>query len=254
MDYLTLLACLAAFSAGFMDAIVGGGGLIQAPAMFIIFPKMPVLMVIGTNRASSIVGTFTAGIQYARKISIAWKVVVFAGIGAVIFAYLGAYLANLIPQKTLKGIMILVMCVLAVYTFLNKGMGQHENTPIEDKTLHYKSIILGAIIGFYNGLIGPGTGTLLVFAFVIGLKFSFLQGSGISKFVNVIADAASLFYFLTQGLVLLSLALPMMFCNITGSYLGSRLAVWKGNAFIRIVFLVVVVLLMLKFGYDWLMQ
>lgn len=250
MDFLMFLACLAAFSAGFIDAIVGGGGLIQAPAMFLIYPQMPVLAVIGTNRTASLMGTLMAGYQYARKIPIPWRIVFSAGVGAVVCAYLGAQLASHLPPKTLKSILLVLMTVLALYTFFNKGLGQGERKPIENKRLFGKSLLLGAIIGFYNGFVGPGTGTLLVFGFVIWLKFNFLEGSGISKFVNVIADVSSLIFFLLNGLVVFYLALPMIFCNVAGSYLGSRLAVLKGSAFIRIIFMCIVSVLVGKFGYD----
>jgi len=251
MDYLIVLASLAAFFAGFVDAIVGGGGLVQVPAMFVLFPQMPVSVVIGTNRTASFVGTLVAGYQYARKIAIPWRVVASAGIGAAIFAYAGAFFASLIAPNLLKPVMLFVMLLLVIYTIFNKELGRSTTSPTENIALLFKSFVLGACLGFYNGFIGPGTGTLLVFGFSAWLKFSFLSGSGISKFVNAIADIASLVFFLMKGLVLFHIALPMLVCNVAGSYLGSRLAMLKGNAFIRIVFLCVVASLMMKFGYDW---
>lgn len=255
MDFLLILACFAAFSAGFIDSIVGGGGLIQAPAMFVIYPQMPVLSVIGTNRTSSLVGTLVAGYQYARKIHIPWKIVVFAGIGAVSCAYVGAQLASYLPPKLLKIILLILMTMLALYSFFNKGLGQNLQKPVESNALFWKSFVLGALIGFYNGFVGPGTGTLLVFGFVVWLKFNFLEGSGISKFVNVLADVSSLFFFIFKGLIVLYLAIPMIFCNMAGSYLGSRLAVLKGSSFIRFIFITVVTALIARFAYDlWYIQ
>ncbi len=251
MDYLILLASIFAFFAGFIDAVVGGGGLVQVPAMFILFPQMPVSMVIGTNRTASFVGTLVAGYQYSRKVVIPWRVVCSAGIGASVCAYVGALFASNLPANLLKPIMLVVMFLLMLYTFFNKSLGQEENDPQENKLLLWNSLLLGSLMGFYNGFIGPGTGTLLVFGFVVWLKFSFLRGSGISKFVNAMADIASLVFFLLKGFVDFQIALPMLVCNVAGSYCGSRLAVLKGNAFVRLFFLLVVMSLMIKFGYDW---
>lgn len=254
LDYILILTGLAAFVAGFVDAIVGGGGLVQAPAMLILYPQLSVLTVIGTNRLSSFSGTLMAGYQYARKFQMPWKVILYAGIGATICAYIGALYASFLPEKSLKILLLVVMTLLAVYTFFKKELGQTGAEVQETPALLYKSLLLGAVIGFYNGFVGPGTGTLLVFGFVVGLRFSFLQGSGIAKFVNVIADISSLAFFLFQGLVLFHLALPMLVCNVLGSYLGSRLAVLKGSSFIRIMFIAVVTALIGKFGYDVLVR
>ncbi len=250
MEYDVLIVSLAAFFAGFIDAIVGGGGLIQVPIMFLVFPQMPVSVVIGTNRSASFVGTLMAGYQYAKSTPIMWKVVFFAGITAAICAYLGALLASFISATLLKPIILVLIISLGIYSFFNKNLGQHNRTPVLDNNLLLKSLFLGALMGFYNGLIGPGTGTLLVFGFIAWLKFSFLGGSGISKFVNVVADCASLIFFLINGFVLFHLALPMLLCNLLGAYLGSRLAILKGNSFIRIMFLVVVMCLSIRLGYD----
>ncbi|TAH22694.1 MAG: sulfite exporter TauE/SafE family protein [Cytophagales bacterium] len=239
---------LVAFLAGFIDSIVGGGGLVQVPSLFILFPTFPVPMVIGSNRFASFMGTSVAAYQYAKKVSIPWKTVLCAGIGTAIFAYLGAELSSFVSAKILKPIVLILMSVIAIYTFIKKDLGGQEKFKVAN--ILAWSFLIGMMMGFYNGFVGPGTGSLLVFGFVSIIGYNFLTGSAISKFVNVIADVSSLFFFVLNDFVNYKVALPMMIFNMLGSYIGSRLAILKGNEFVRILFLVVVGALILRFAYD----
>jgi uncharacterized membrane protein YfcA len=243
------IACIA-FFAGFIDSIVGGGGLVQVPAMFIIFPHFAVPQIIGTNRFASFAGTSVAGYQYAKKVAIPWRTVFYAGIGAAVMSFLGATISSLIDAAILKPIMLVLMTLIAIYTYRNKDFGQIEITELATKKIHYYGILIGSLAGFYNGFIGPGTGSLLVFGFVSVVGYNFLMASGVSKIVNVVADVSSLIFFLFKGFVVFKIAIPMMVCNMLGSYLGSKMAISRGNAFVRMVFLVVVFGLILRFGYD----
>jgi hypothetical protein len=146
--------------------------------------------------------------------------------------------------------MLVLMAMILGYTFFNKSLGQENQFRVQEKLIPLYGLGIGMAVGFYNGFVGPGTGSLLVFGFVSIIGFSFLSGSAISKSINAIADIASLVFFIGNGYVEFAVAVPMMFCNMLGSYLGSRAAILRGNGFVRIFFLLVVSALMIKFGYD----
>lgn len=248
-----LLAAFAAFCAGCIDAIVGGGGLVQVPALFILFPTFPVSSIIGTNRFASVMGTSVAAAQYMRHVRIPWRVAFGAGIGAGVMSFIGAKLSSLLPAYILKPIIVMLMAIIAVYTFRKKTLGETDTIRFAGTILLAVSFLIGGLTGFYNGFVGPGTGSLLVFGFVSIIGYSFLNASAISKVVNVVADASSLVFFVSAGFVRYEIALPMMVCNMAGSFLGSRLAILRGSSFVRRIFLAIIALLILRFGYDVLM-
>jgi uncharacterized protein len=254
MDYQLFLMCCAAVLAGFVDSIVGGGGLVQVPALFILFPHFEIPRIIGTNRFSSFMGTAVAGYQYSKKVEIPWRTVIYAGIGAGIMAFLGAKISDIIDEKILKPVILFLMTAIAIYTFKKKDLGQDERLKFELAKVPLYGLMIGSSAGFYNGFVGPGTGSLLVFGFVSVIGYGFLKASAISKIVNVIADVASLGYFIVEGYVQYEIAIPMMICNMAGSYLGSKMAILKGNEFVRNFFLVVIFALILRFGWDILKQ
>ncbi|MBL7809084.1 MAG: TSUP family transporter [Saprospiraceae bacterium] len=244
------LLCAFAFLAGFIDSIVGGGGLVQIPAFFVLYPQLSVPNVISTNRLASAVGTSVAALNYARSVKIPWKTVLYAGLTASVLSYLGATVQSLLPSAVLKPIILVLIILIAMYTYRKKDLGHTEHFKVAPEKLHWWAAGIGGVLGFYNGFVGPGTGSLLVFGFVCVIGYSFLSSSAISKIVNVIADVSSLVFFLINKQVLFQLALPMMVCNVAGSYLGSRMAVLRGNAFIRQVFLVVVAGIVARFAWD----
>ncbi|MGI9160008.1 MAG: sulfite exporter TauE/SafE family protein [Saprospiraceae bacterium] len=241
--------CAFAFIAGFIDSIVGGGGLVQVPAFFVLYPQLPVPNVIGTNRLASAVGTSVAAWNYSRTAPIPWRTVWWAAGAASICSYTGATVQGLLPASLLKPLILLLIIAIAVYTYLKKDFGHRESLRAPAQIGWYAAAV-GGVLGFYNGLVGPGTGTLLVFGFVSVVGYSFLRASAIAKVTNVAADVSSLVYFFMNKYVLLHIALPMMVCNVAGSYLGSRMAVLRGNAFVRKVFLVVVAGIIARFAYD----
>lgn len=244
------LLCVFAFLAGFIDSVVGGGGLVQVPAFFVLYPHLPVPNIISTNRLASAVGTSVAAWNYGRSVRIPWRVVLYAGVAAAICSYFGATLQSMLPSGVLKPIILILIIGVAVYTFRKKDLGQVEQFHVTPDRIPYWAAGIGAVLGFYNGLVGPGTGSLLVFGFVSLIGYSFLSSSAIAKVVNVIADLSSLVFFLMNKYVLFHLALPMMVCNVAGSYTGSRMAVLRGNTFIRKVFLVVVAGIIARFAWD----
>jgi hypothetical protein len=250
MDMTLVYACLAALLAGFVDAIVGGGGLVQAPALFILFPHFAVPRIIGTNRFASFMGTAVAAWQYARKVEIPWRTVLYAAAGAGLMSFLGARFSSLVSPAVLKPLILVLMVAIALYTYFKKDLGQYEQFRVGLSLIPVYALLIGMSCGFYNGFVGPGTGSLLVFGFVSVMGYSFLTGSAIAKFTNVIADVFSLIFFLVHGYVNFEIALPMMACNMIGSYLGSRTAILRGNTFVRWFFLGVIGVLLLRFAWD----
>jgi uncharacterized protein len=250
MDLSLILLCFFAFVAGFVDSIVGGGGLVQVPAFFILYPQLPVPAVIGTNRFASAFGTAAAAWNYMRIVKMPWKTIGIAGVCAALASYFGATLQSLFPSYVLKPLILILIICIAAYTYRNKQFGQEDAFRIPTDKIPMYAGGIGAALGFYNGFVGPGTGSLLVFGFVSVVGYSFLNASAISKVVNVMADAASLIFFLANKYVLFQLAIPMLVCNVAGSYLGSRMAVLRGNGFIRKVFLVVIAGIIARFAWD----
>lgn len=244
------LLCFFAFLSGFIDSIVGGGGLVQIPAFFVLYPQLSVPNIISTNRLASAAGTTMAAWNYSRVVAIPWKTVLFAGVSASGFSYLGATVQSMFPAQVMKPMILVLIVLIALYTYRKKNLGQEELFRFSEKRLPFVAAGIGAVLGFYNGFVGPGTGSLLVFAFVSIVGYNFLKASAISKVVNVIADVSSLVFFLIHKHVLFHLALPMLVCNVSGSYFGSRMAVLRGNAFMRKVFLVVVAGIVMRFAYD----
>lgn len=245
-----LLACFAALLAGFVDAVAGGGGLIQVPSLLILFPDFAFARVVATNRFASLMGTSLAASQYSRKVELPWRAVAAMAAGAAIFSFTGAQILSRLPTTIMKPVVLCVMIVIVLYTWFNKRAGTEERLRVEEKRLPYILFALGAATGLYNGLIGPGTGTLMTFGLVGFVGFGFLRGLAITKIVNATADVSSLVMFILDGQVHFPLALPMMACNMTGAWLGSRMAMLHGNAFVRRMFMGVILLLIARFGYD----
>jgi hypothetical protein len=250
MDYALIALCAFGFLAGLVDSIVGGGGLVQVPAFFVLYPHLTVPNIIGTNRLASAVGTAVAAANYARSVTIPWRIALWAGVAASVCSFLGASVQSLLPSSALKPVILVLIIGIAWFTYRRKNFGETEHHRVPVEHIPWYAAGIGAALGFYNGFVGPGTGSLLVFGFVSVIGYQFLRASAISKIINVVADVSSLGFFLWHGDVLFHLALPLMACNVAGSYVGSRLAVLRGNGFIRQVFLVVVVGIILRFAWD----
>jgi uncharacterized membrane protein YfcA len=245
-----LLLCMVSFCAGFIDAIVGGGGLLQTPAMLIILPQYPVATLFGTTKIPSVTGTAFAAFKYSRKVNINWKLLCPIIVTAFTGALLGAYCITLIRSDVIKPVILVLLIGIAIYTYSKKNFGLHQEMTL---TLAKQLIIglgFGFAIGFYDGLIGPGTGTFFMLAFISLLGKDFLNSSANAKYLNVGTNIAAIIYFAKSGHILYEFAIPMAVFNLCGSFLGIRLALLKGNKFIRIFFLIVVSATILRFGWD----
>lgn len=245
---MTLLLLLCAFSllAGFVDAVVGGGGLIQLPAVLILLPGVPLPTLLGTNKFASFFGTSMAVQRYARHVSIDWRTVAPTAIAAGVFAFIGSRAVTLLNPAVLRPLVLVLLIAVAIYVFLVKELGLiHRPKHAPDKA-RWIGMGIGAAIGFYDGFLGPGTGSFLIFAFVGIFGFDFLAASASAKAVNWSTNIASLLYFTMHGNVLYGYGLAMAASNVLGATLGTRLAIAKGSRFVRVFFLVIVCALIAK--------
>jgi uncharacterized membrane protein YfcA len=245
-----IVLCIAALAAGFIDAIVGGGGLIQTPAILITLPQHPVATLLGTTKIPSLSGTSSAALQYARRVKLQWKLLGVLCFIALSAAYAGSKTVSIVSNSFMKPIIFGVLIIVALYTYTKKDFGTATTsgkTPVQE---YLYGGIFALIIGSYDGFIGPGAGSFLVLFFISVLGFDFLKASAHAKFVNVATNTGSIIFFAGSGHILYHYAIPMAVCNFTGSLLGARLAILKGNKFIRIIFLLVVAGTILRFGYD----
>lgn len=248
--YLIALLCLAAFAAGFVDAVVGGGGLIQTPAVLILMPQLAVASVIGTLKIPAFSGTSIAAAQYVRQVKIHWRLLAIMVVLALPSAYLGSMLLTVVHNDFMKPLLLVILALLALYTFKKKDFGQHRDKSHSRFQQTLYAVITSIALGFYDGFIGPGTGSFLVLAFVAVLGFDFLHASAHAKLVNLATNLGSIVLFVGKGKIVWAIALPMAACNALGGFLGARIAIKRGNRFIRIFFLVVVIGTLLRFAYD----
>lgn len=250
-DTITIiLLCSVAFLAGFVDAIVGGGGLIQTPAGIVLLPYLPVSTIIGTLKIPAFSGTSFAAYQYLKKVDMNWKLLAWMMLLATSSAFAGSALLNYVHNDFMKPLLLVVLCIIALYTFLKKDFGQHTEKNHSAKRETWYAILIATGIGFYDGFIGPGAGSLLVLLFITLLGFDFLHASANAKMVNLATNFGSICLFLSKGKIIWMIALPMAVSNAAGGWLGAKLAINKGNKFIRLFFLAIVVIMLARFAYD----
>jgi uncharacterized protein len=250
----TIVVCVAALCAGFIDAIVGGGGLVQTPVLFMAFPNLPVANLLGTTKIPSFSGTAVSLYQYAKRVSIEWKMILWVALAAFCSSMAGSRLVSLVSNQTLKPIILGALILVAIYTYSKKNFGQQKELLLTFNQTLLRGISAGLLIGFYDGFIGPGTGSFLVLIFISVLGQDFLHASAHAKIVNMATNLASIIYFAINGNILFELAIPMAACNMLGGFIGSKFALLKGNKFIRLFFLCVVCATIIRFGYDVLVR
>ena len=240
----------AALLAGFIDAVVGGGGLIQIPALFQTLPRELPATLFGTNKFSSIFGTSSAAWRYARRVEMPWRTTLPAAAAALACSYLGAMAVAWLPPAVLRPLILLLLIGAATYTFARSDFGSIHRPQHTGRREFVYALLLGGVIGFYDGFFGPGTGSFLIFLFIRFFGFDFLHASAAAKVVNVATNLAALGFFIPHGHLLPLLAVMMAACNVVGSFLGTHLALRHGSAFVRRAFLAVVSVFILKFAYD----
>jgi uncharacterized membrane protein YfcA len=243
---LFLLA--ASFFAGFIDSIAGGGGLIQLPALLIGLPKSETAEVLGTNKLSSIFGTSTAAALYRKQIKPDPKVLIAMGLPAFLGSAGGAVLASKIPTSSMRPMVLVLLIIVAIYTWFKPDLGKFENLRHLPKRRVQIAAIAGVVIGFYDGIFGPGTGSFLMLILVASLGYAFITASAIAKVVNVATNVGAIMVFGINGAVIWQIGIIMGVANISGAIIGARLAIKGGSTLVRKVFLFVTVALIVKVG------
>lgn len=245
-----IILCIAAFAAGFIDAIVGGGGLVQTPVALVTLPQYHLATVLGTTKIPSFFGAAIAAVQYSLKVKINWRLLFAMCTIALFAAYAGSKTVAIVSNALMKPVLFVVLILVAIYTYTKKDFGQSvKKTSGKKKEIIY-CLLFALTIGFYDGFIGPGAGSFMVLFFISIMGFDFLRASAHSKLLNVSTNIGSILYFGGSGNILYHYALPMAVFNFAGSLLGARLAILKGNKFIRIFFLFVIIGTIIRFGYD----
>ena len=243
---LFLLA--ASFFAGFVDSIAGGGGLIQLPALLIGLPKSETAEVLGTNKLSAVFGTTTAAALYRKQIKPDPKILLAMGVPAFLGSAGGAVLASKIPTSSMRPMVLLLLIVVAIYSWFKPDLGKFENLKHQSGRRVQIAALAGAVIGFYDGIFGPGTGSFLMLILVASLGYAFITASAIAKVVNVATNVGAILVFGIHGAVIWQIGIIMGTANITGAVIGSRLAIKGGSTLVRKVFLIVTVALIIKVG------
>ena len=244
-----LVLCFIAFGAGFIDSIVGGGGLIQLPALMMILPGVNVVTLLGTNKLVSVTGTAVSTYRFSRHIPYVKTIIIPAILSAFLFSFLGAYTVSIVSNEFLKPLFMVLLFLVFVLTIRNKSFGIVDHNP-DVPIPAWKPLIIGTVVGFYDGFFGPGTGSFLIIAFVGLLGMTFVQGSAYAKMINLTTNLAALLLFVLKGKFLFEYALPMMLFNVGGAFLGVGLALLKGNEFVRLLLRGIVFLTILKLAYD----
>ena len=238
----------ASFLAGFVDSIAGGGGIVQLPALLIGLPNSPAAEVLGTNKLSAVFGTTTAAALYRKQIKPDPRVLLGMAIPAFFGSAAGALLASRIPTSSMRPMILVLLIAVAIYTWLKPDLGKLENLRHVQKQRIQIGAIAGAVIGFYDGIFGPGTGSFLMLILVATLGYAFITASAIAKVVNVATNVGALIVFGINGAVIWQIGIVMGLANITGAVIGSRLAIRGGSTLVRKVFLLVTVVLIVRVG------
>lgn len=244
----------AAFFAGFVDAIAGGGGLIQLPALLIGLPQSSVVQVLGTNKLASFFGTSAAAIMFRRRVKPDLAFTLTMALPAFFGSISGALLAASIPTDALRPLVLILLVVVVVYTWRRPALGEIEVLRHTSRRRTLIAILAGAGIGFYDGIFGPGTGTFLMLVLVALLGFAFLMASSIAKIVNLSTNLGAIVVFGLHGVILWRLGLVLALANVLGGVLGAHMAIRGGSPLVRRVFLLVTMVLILKVGIDTIVQ
>ncbi len=244
------IVSVASLFAGFVDSIVGGGGLILVPALFATFPNAHPATLFGTNKGASVWGTGFATWQYSRKVQMRWAALWPAAAAGLLASFAGAWLVTVVSPDFLRKLLPLVLLLVLLYTLAKKELGRTHAPRFSG---HHEQLLaagIGLVIGFYDGFFGPGTGSFLVFLFVRVLGYDFLSASAAAKLVNTATNVSALVLFIAKGHIWWHFVLAMALANVLGSLAGTRLALKHGTGFVRVVFLAVVSALILKTSFD----
>ena len=242
----TLFILAASGFAGLIDAIVGGGGLILLPALFATYPTAPPATLLGTNKCASVWGTALATYQYSKRVQLAWRALLPAALCALVGSFVGAWSVTQIDPAFLRKITPIILLVVLIYTLAKKDLGINHKPHQNKNRERVIACLIGAVIGWYDGFFGPGTGSFFIFLFVRFLGYDFLNASASAKLLNVSTNLAAILLFALKGHVWWHIGLMMAVSNMAGSFIGSHLALKHGAGFVRWIFVFVVSALILK--------
>lgn len=248
MEWLFVSA--ASLLAGFVDSIVGGGGLVLVPALFAAYPTTHPATLFGINKGASVWGTAFATHQYSRRVNMRWPVLLPAAAAGFAASFAGAWTVTVVSPGFLRKALPFVLMAVLAYTLAKKELGRTHAPRFAGRREALLASGIGAVIGFYDGFFGPGTGSFFVFLFVRLLGYDFLNASASAKLLNTATNLAALVLFIAKGHIWWHLALTMALANVVGSFAGTHLALKHGAGFVRLVFIAVVSALILKTGYD----
>ena len=246
-----LFLALAAGFAGFVDAVAGGGGLVQLPALLIGISNKPIPLILGTNKIPSIFGTSTAAASYFKKVRPDLRLTLTMALPALVGSIGGARLAAHFPTAVFHPLILILLVLVGIYTWRKPELGLNERLHYTHRTRLWIVAACGLLIGFYDGLFGPGTGTFLVFLLVIVVGYEFLKASATAKLVNISTNFGAILTFQLTGHIWWRLGLALAFANVAGALIGSRLAIRGGSPLVRRIFLIVVAALIAKLSYSW---
>ena len=237
------------FLAGFVDSAAGGGGLTSLPAY--LFVGLPPHTAIGCNKFSSACGTTLSAARFFKNGAVDWQVAAISAVCSFVASYLGIRIALMINQETLKTVLVIVLPIVAVLLLFKRNFGaENQSADIPKKKAFILAACAGLVIGFYDGLIGPGTGTIAIIVFSAGMKYDLKTASGNAKVMNLASNYASLIAVITGNKVIYSIAIPAAVFGIIGNYIGAGFAIKKGTVFIKPLMICVIVLLFGKLFYD----
>lgn len=247
-----LIVCPLVFLGGFVDAVAGGGGIITLPAY--LLAGLPVHLAAGTNKLVAACGAVTSSVKYLSSGKVLLRVALLSAAGSLVGAGLGSRLALFIPENVLEIMMMVILPLVALFLTFRRDFGMESKVknlsrPMENGT----ALAIGFVIGCYDGLIGPGTGTFLILCFSGFLGLDLLVAGGCAKVSNLASNLASTAVYLLSGKIMYTLALPAAICSIAGCYIGARFAIRGGSKRIRKVMFLVLALLLIKMVFDYIL-
>lgn len=249
---VVLLLVLAGLSAGFVDAVVGGGGLIQLPALAVAFPGAAPVQLLATNKIASVCGTSASAATFYRRTRPDPTTFVPLMLGAFAGALGGAVFASMLSREAFNPMILAVLVVVGTIVLAKPTLGAQTALRFDTtgRTHRLAAVLIGFVVGAYDGLLGPGTGSFFVFGLVMLLGYNFIDASAKAKLANWATNVASLVIFIPQGAVMWRIGLLMGVANLVGGYLGARTAVAKGSVFVRIFFMLVVGAFIVRIGGE----
>jgi uncharacterized membrane protein YfcA len=247
---VAIFLAIASGFAGFVDAMAGGGGLIQLPALIIGLPNKELPLILGTNKVPSAFGTTAAARNYFKNIKPDIPLTLTMMLPAFVGSIGGAYFAAEVPKEFFKPFIVFLLIGVVIYTWVKPEIGLNEKLKFTHNKRLFFVALIGLLIGFYDGIFGPGTGTFLVFFLVSGIGYAFLKASGTAKLVNLSTNIGAILSFQLTGHIWWQLGLLMAVANVTGAIIGSKLAIKGGSPLVRKVFLIVTTLLIARVAWD----